>query len=215
VPAADGSFKTFGRKEVPATVSTATRLPRVGTTGALVDLEYADLFAADDGRAEGAEVWLSSTAPPAIVDALRAQGLTVTGRRTVADTRAGIAAAGTALGLRFFLFAGILSVALGAAGLAVAAIGTTTADLRALRVQGLRRSTGTLVEPFVVAALVVTAGLAGVLAAAVAWVAVGGTLPGLAGTGPPPLLAPAAAVAAALLALAVAGLAAQAVASRR
>ncbi|MEV4514045.1 hypothetical protein AB0K00_34430 [Dactylosporangium sp. NPDC049525] len=209
------TFKTFGGKEVPATVSTATRLPRVGTTGALVDLEYADLFAADDGRAENAEVWLSATAPPTIVDALRAQGLTVTGRRTVAETRAGIAAGGTALGLRFYLFAGLLSVALGAAGLAVAAIGTSSADLRALRVQGLRRSAATLVEPLVVVALVAAAGLAGVLSAAVAWVAVGGTLPGLSGTGPPPLATPAATVAGALLVLAVAGLAAQTTAGRR
>lgn len=214
-PPENGTFKTFGGKAVPAEVSTATHLPRVGTFGALVDLEYADLFAADDGRAENAEVWLSATAPPTIVDALRAQGLTVTGRRTVADTRAGIAAGGTALGLRFYLFAGLLSVALGAAGLAVAAIGTSTADLRALRVQGLRRATGTLVEPFVVVALVAAAGLAGVLAAAVAWVAVGGALPGLTGTGPPPLAVPAATVAAALLVLALAGLAAQATATRR
>ncbi|GAB3826540.1 hypothetical protein [Dactylosporangium cerinum] len=132
---ADGTFKTFGGRAVPVTGSDAARLPRVGTGGALVDLEYADIFAADDGRADGAEVWLSASAPPTIVDALRAQGLTVTGRRTVADARAGIAAGGTALGLRFYLFAGLLSVALGAAGLAVAAIGTTVADLRALRLQ--------------------------------------------------------------------------------
>ena len=209
------TFKTFGGKAVPATESARRPAARVGTGGALVDLEYADLLAADDGRAEGAEVWLSATAPPTIVDALRAQGLTVTGRRTVADARAGIAAGGTALGLRFYLLAGLLSVALGAAGLAVAAIGTTTADLRALRVQGLRRSTGTLVEPFAVLALVAAAGVAGVLAAAVAWFAVGGTLPGLTGTGPPPLAVPAATVAAALLVLAVAGLAAQATAARR
>jgi hypothetical protein len=211
----DGTFKTFGGKAVPATASIATRLPRVGTAGTLVDLEYADLFAADDGRAENAEVWLSATAPPTIVDALRAQGLTVTGRRTVADARAAIAAGGTALGLRFYLFAGLLSVALGAAGLAVAAIGTSTADLRALRVQGLRRATGTMVEPLVVIALVAAAGVAGVLAAAVAWVAVGGTLPGLTGTGPPPLAVPVATVAVALLVLTLAGLAAQTTTSRR
>jgi hypothetical protein len=214
-PLPAGEFKTFGSKAVPAAESGATRLPRVGTFGALVDLEYADLAADDDGRATDAEVWLAATAPPTIVEALRAQGLTVTGRRTVADTRAGIAAGGTSLGLRFFLFAGWLSALLGAAGLAVAAIGTTTTDLRALRVQGLRRSTGRLVEPFVVVALVASAGVAGVVAAAVAWVAAGGTLPGLAGTGPPPLPAPAAAVAVALLGLTLAGLTAQAAAGRR
>ncbi|GAA3196046.1 hypothetical protein GCM10010532_013820 [Dactylosporangium siamense] len=208
-------FKTFGGKDVPVSVLDAARLPRVGSTGSLVDLEYADLFAADNGRADGAEVWLSASAPPTIVDALRAQGLAVTSRRTVADTRAVIAAGGTALGLRFYLVAGLLSVALGAAGLAIAAIGTTTADLRALRVQGLRRSTGRLVEPFVVLALVAAAGLAGVLAATAAWFAVGGTLPGLTGTGLPPLAVPAATVAAALLVLTVAGLTAQAAATRR
>ncbi|MDG6108590.1 hypothetical protein Daura_14430 [Dactylosporangium aurantiacum] len=215
VPLPDATFKTFGSRPVPAAPSAAARLPRVGTGGALVDLEYADLLAADDGRADGAEVWLSATAPPTVVDALRAQGLTVTGRRTVADARAAIAAGGTALGLRFYLFAGVLSATLGAAGLAVAAIGTTTADLRALRVQGLRRATGTLVEPLVVAALVTAAGLAGVVAAAVAWLAVGGTLPGLAGTGVPPLGVPAVTVAGTLVLLAVAGLTAQAAAARR
>ncbi|MET7418729.1 hypothetical protein [Dactylosporangium sp. NPDC005555] len=213
LPAGD-TFKTFGGKAVPATATVARRLPRVGRGGALVDLEYADLFAADDGRATGAEVWLSATAPPTVVDALRAQGLTVTSRRTVADTRSGIAAGGTALGLRFYLFAGWLSAALGAAGLAVAAIGTTTADLRALRVQGLRRTTSTLVEPLVVLALVAAAGVAGIVAAAIAWIAVGGTLPGLTGTAPPPLAVPAATVAVALPALAAVGLAAQAAAGR-
>ncbi|MFF5231763.1 hypothetical protein [Dactylosporangium sp. NPDC000521] len=213
-PLPDAEFKTFGGKAVPVAEVSARRLPRVGTTGALVDLEYADLFAEDDGRATGAEVWLSATAPPGIVDALHAQGLTVTGRRTVADTRTAIAAGGTALGLRFYLLAGWLSAALGAAGLAVAAIGTSTHDLRALRVQGLRRSTGTLVEPFVVLALVAAAGVAGVLGAGLAWFAVGGTLPGLKGAGLPPLGVPAATVAVASAALAVAGLTAQAAASR-
>ncbi|MEV0563139.1 hypothetical protein [Dactylosporangium sp. NPDC050588] len=213
-PLPDAEFKTFGSKAVPVAEFSATRLPRVGTAGALVDLEYADLTAEDDGRATGAEVWLSATAPPGIVDALRAQGLTVTGRRTVADTRAALAAGGTALGLRFYLMAGWLSAALGAAGLAVAAIGTSTHDLRALRVQGLRRSTGTLVEPFVVLVLVAAAGVAGVLGAGLAWFAVGGTLPGLKGTGLPPLGVPAATVGVMLAALAVAGLTAQAAASR-
>ncbi|MFG2039787.1 hypothetical protein [Dactylosporangium sp. NPDC048998] len=195
----DGLFTGFDRQRpVPAEVAaTVPRLPRLGT-GALVDLEYADRLAVDSG-ASGAEVWLSADAPPAILDALTAAGLTIDARRTVADARAELAGEGTALGLRFYLVAGVLAVVLAAAALLSGAAEASSADLAALRAQGLPARRAAAVEPLAAVLLVLAAGLVAVPAAAVAWVAAAPPeLRGLPPAGPPAL-----ALAAALVVLAV------------
>jgi hypothetical protein len=203
----DGSFVTFDSEPVTAAVvATVDHLPRLGTNGMLVDLEYADRLAVDSS-AKDAEVWLSADAPPSVTDALIANGLTVSSRTTVAAARTALAGEGTALGLRFYLLAGLLAVALGASALVVGTVGASSADLYALRRQGLPARLAGTVEPLVALLLVLVAGVAGVLAAAVAWVAVAGRLPGLHGVGLPPLGGPALTFGAALLLLAVVALA--------
>ncbi|UWP79336.1 hypothetical protein Dfulv_29725 [Dactylosporangium fulvum] len=203
----DGAFGGLDRKAVAAkVVATVDRLPRLGDNGAFVDLEYADRLALDSD-ADGAEVWLSADAPQAIVDTLVANGLAVGDRRTVADARALLAGEGTALGLRFYLIAGLLAVALGGAALVVGTLGTNRTDLRALRAQGLPARAAALVEPLAALRLVLTAGLAGVLAGVVAWLVAAGSMPGLNGTGVPPPGPPGLALGGALLVLAVVALA--------
>ncbi|MFC5000887.1 hypothetical protein ACFPIJ_23985 [Dactylosporangium cerinum] len=53
-------------------------LPRIGTAGALVDLEYANRVATQAGTAERSEVWLNASAPADVLTLLARQGLIVT-----------------------------------------------------------------------------------------------------------------------------------------
>jgi hypothetical protein len=194
--APDGSFASFDGRPVAATViGSATTLPRVGGAGALVDLEAADLVATDPGLTDEAEVWLSAAAPPSIVDRLREQGITVTGRRTVAAERAALERHGGALALRFSLLAGVCALVLGAAGLVVTTVTTPAGDLEALRRHGLSARVTRRVEFWTPVSVVLVALFIGTVSAAVAWWGVGDRLPVLAGSpdptpGPGELLRP-------------------------
>jgi hypothetical protein len=167
---ADASFDE--RPVTVAVAGSAVRLPRLGTAGTLVDLEYLDRLATDAGVVTGAEVWLSSGAPPAVVDRLTAQGIAVLGRRTVAGELAALRNQGPALGIRFFVLAGVLAVVLGAAGFTAAAVSAPAADLEALRRHGLSRTLARRVAALTPASVLVLALPLGALAAAAAWFAV-------------------------------------------
>ncbi|SIN41520.1 FtsX-like permease family protein [Micromonospora cremea] len=117
----------------------ADRLPRLGGSGMIVDLEYADRLAVA-GQTGVKEVWLAPTAPADILDRLRAQGLVIQYDRTIAAARQGFDRQGAALALRFNLFAALAGVLIGAAGLITAAAAeqrNRVAMLVALRRQGL------------------------------------------------------------------------------
>ncbi|GAA4257654.1 hypothetical protein GCM10022255_075320 [Dactylosporangium darangshiense] len=196
----DGLFVGFDKQHPApaAVVASIPRLPRLGTSGTLVDLEYADRLAVDSA-AHDAEVWLSADAPPAIAEALAAGGLTIDARHTVADARAALAGEGAALGLRFYLVAGVLAVALAAAALLSGTVEAATPDLAALRAQGLAARRAATVEPLAAVLLVLAAGLvAEPVAAAARAAAAPAQLRGLPPAGPP-----AVALGAAMAALAV------------
>ncbi|MGI5239194.1 hypothetical protein [Dactylosporangium sp. CA-139066] len=199
----DGQFIGFDREHPAAAkvVATVPRLPRLGTRGSLVDLEYADRLAIDSA-ARDAEVWLSAAAPPSIAEALAAAGLTVDARRTLADARAELAGEGAALGLRFYLVAGILAVVLAGAALLSGTVEASTADLSNLRTQGLAARRAASVEPVGAVLLVAAAGLAAVPSAAAAWAAAAPPqLRGLPPAGPPTLALGAAVAALAVVAV--------------
>ncbi|MFF4878650.1 FtsX-like permease family protein [Micromonospora sp. NPDC000668] len=117
----------------------ADRLPRLGGSGLIVDLEYADRLAVA-GQTGVEEVWLAPTAPADILDRLRAEGLVIKDDRTIAGVRQDFDRQGAALALRFNLFAALAGVLIGAAGLiamAAAEQRNRVAMLVALRRQGL------------------------------------------------------------------------------
>ncbi|MEU7872488.1 hypothetical protein [Dactylosporangium sp. NPDC049140] len=173
-PPPDGLLDAFDDTPLPVTAAaTVHTLPRLGSHGTLVDLEYADRLAGDSGAADQAEVWLAPGTPQSIVDALTAGGLTVTGERTVAAERAVLSRSGGALGTRFSLLAGVAAILLGAAGLAVTTLGASRADLVALRRQGVPARVTRRVEPVATLTLVAVALVTGAAAAAVAWYAIG------------------------------------------
>ncbi|MGC4875902.1 FtsX-like permease family protein [Micromonospora sp. DT43] len=118
----------------------ADRLPRLGGSGLVVDLEYADRLAVAGQSGGTKEVWLTPTAPADVLDRLRAQGLVVRHDRTIAAVRDGYDRQGAAIALRFNLFAALAGVLIGAAGLVALAAAeqrNRVAMLVALRRQGL------------------------------------------------------------------------------
>ncbi|MFI5913116.1 hypothetical protein [Dactylosporangium sp. NPDC051541] len=168
-----------GLDGLPTDVRTAGRaaaLPRVGSTGALVDLEYADRVSADGGAARAPEVWLTAAAPPDAVQRLTDQGLQITADRDTATVRARLDREGPALALWFHLFTGALAVLLAAGGLLmIAAVDRSarTADHTALRTQGVRlRSVG-----WVYPGLVLIGGILGLGASLAVWRLTGWSLP--------------------------------------
>ncbi|MCG5441620.1 hypothetical protein NIE79_003064 [Micromonospora sp. NIE79] len=117
----------------------ADRLPRLGGSGLVVDLEYADRLAVASQSGKE-EVWLTGTAPVDVLDRLRAQGLVVQSERTITGVRQDFDRQAPALALRFNLFAALAGVLIGAAGLiamAAAEQRARVAMLVALRRQGL------------------------------------------------------------------------------
>ncbi|MFB9442842.1 hypothetical protein Dvina_15330 [Dactylosporangium vinaceum] len=182
-----GLLTVFDRqRQLPAkVVATVPRLPRLGTDGLLVDLESADRLSIDSA-ATGAEVWLAADTPQPVLDAIAAHGVTIDARRTVADARAALAGEGSALGLRFYLVAGVLAVVLAAAALLSGTVEGASNDLRTLRGQGLAARRARLVEPLAAVLLVLFAGVVAVPATVAAWAAAAPPdLRGVPALGPP------------------------------
>jgi hypothetical protein len=154
-------------------------LPRVGATGALVDLEFVTRLG-EPGPVQTGEVWLGRDAPGDVADRLRGAGLAILGDRRL-DTELALSRdRPNAMGLRFLLAVGVLCLVLGAGGLAVTAGIERRAradELRALRAQGLPRRMVARAGRISYLALVLTAGAFGAAAAAGAWLATGERMP--------------------------------------
>ncbi|MGE5831146.1 MAG: ABC transporter permease [Micromonosporaceae bacterium] len=160
-------------------VRAVSELPRVGTTGVLIDLEYVARLS-EPGPVQAGEVWLGRTAPDDVTDRLRGAGLAILGDRRL-DTELLVSRdRPNAVGLRFLLAVGVLCLLLGAGGLAVTARIERRAradELRALRAQGLPRRMVARAGRISYLALVITAGVFGAGAAAAAWLATGERMP--------------------------------------
>ncbi|GIJ62888.1 FtsX-like permease family protein [Virgisporangium aurantiacum] len=123
-------------------LGTPAVLPRVGPTGLVVDLEYADrlLVGVDGAR----EVWLSEAAPAGIRDRLRAQGLQIIRTDTVAAATGRYAAEGGTAVFRLNLVVAVAGLLLAAASVVlVAAVDrpVRNAELVRLRMQGMSQRT--------------------------------------------------------------------------
>lgn len=123
-------------------VGGATVLPRLGPGGLVLDMAYAEALAPGEGLGDEAQVWLGRDAPTDVLDRLRVAGLAVGEPRDVAGQRRYLDGQGPATGLRFFLLAALLAVAMALVTVALVAsvdhrLGS--ADLRALATQGVPR----------------------------------------------------------------------------
>jgi hypothetical protein len=167
----DAMSPRFGSRLTPVrVVGDAPVLPVLGRTGILTDLDAARRLAGDADQGGTFQVWLAPGAPPAVLGALRANGLTVVDDRSTAARAAALAATGTVITAPFALFAAVMAVLVAAAVVAVATTAgrePRTALLRALRAQGLPRGTA-VTAGYAGTAVLVPAGVAGGVLAALA-----------------------------------------------
>ncbi|NUR73556.1 MAG: hypothetical protein HOU81_22275 [Hamadaea sp.] len=158
------------------TVAQVSALPRLGTTGGLVDL--AGLPAATPVRQ--AQVWFAAEVPETVRAALRTQGLTPVAIATAARAAEQLDHSGPALALRFYLVACLTAVVLGVTGVLV--VGAAEHDeigrvMRALRIQGMRSRSVPRQVAGGYAVLVVVAAVIGTLVAGLAWRTARGVVP--------------------------------------
>ena len=174
----------FGSDLVPVRVAgRLAALPRLGRSGALVDLEYAQLVAT--GATSGAvpQVWLAPDAPSSIVDRLTRAGLRLASTDSIAAGEARYGDSGPAVALRFQLLGAVLAVVLAAASLVlVAAVEREPRgeELAAMRVQGMRRATARATAVGGYAWLAGAAVLTGLLVAPLDRLVTGANLPAFA-----------------------------------
>jgi hypothetical protein len=131
---------SFGSVSISEQIAgTARALPRLGTKGVMVDLEYADRLSADFGAGESLEVWLNDSAPPDIVKRLQDQGLIVLADDSIDGTAEQYASFGPPLTLQFMLLSAVIGLllAIGSASVVGAVERRPRArELGALRAQG-------------------------------------------------------------------------------
>jgi putative ABC transport system permease protein len=172
----DTTVRAFGGERLPIhVVRTVATLPVVGN-GVLIDLVAAARASVGVGAGGSAQVWLSASAGPDVVDRLKANGLVVVADQSQPARRQQLAHSGAAVIAWAALAAAVAAVLLAAAALAVALAvdrEPQAAGLAALRMQGLTARAAravTVAGPVWLVAL----GLAGgVLAALLSRAAVG------------------------------------------
>jgi hypothetical protein len=163
-----------------STVATGTLLPRLGTTGALMDLQYALLTNSGPNESVGLEVWLTADAPPSVVDALGRHGIQVVGEDSVTAMTGRLRQQGPGTALRFDLFAAVVLLLVAAGTIVVSSTverGPRAEELAALRAQGLSARAARRVVYTTTGALAVAAIAVGALAALIAAVVVAAALP--------------------------------------
>lgn len=177
----DGTLAGLDAQATPATaVQRVPALPRLGVAGTLVDLEYADRLTADAGQALAPEVWLAASAPADVLVRLAGNGLVVTSDVEADQVHRQLARQGPALSLGFYLLAGLLAVVLAGGALVLAATvdrALRTADLSAVRAQGVDRRTVGRATLWTYPLLVLLAAVAGLVVAVLGWRATGWALP--------------------------------------
>jgi len=174
-----------GKPVKVAPAGTARMLPRLGTVGLLVDLDYLGHVSLGTAGASKAEVWLGPAAPADAVELLRNAGLYILAVHGLAETQAHLNRVGPALALRFHAVAAWLGISLALGGLWLAAAvdrRRRADDLRALRSQGMRPRIVRRAVFWEYLWLVGAASAAGLLAGTLAWVTTGDHLPVLTDT---------------------------------
>ncbi len=139
--AGDGRFTVLGVSGYAYQVVAATTvLPRLGASGGVADLEYAQRSLAGAPESAALEVWLNAAAPADTVDRLEAAGVQVLRQDTIADVTDRLADQGPGVALRFQLFAASVVLLLAAGTVVVTAAVERRGrveELVALRMQGL------------------------------------------------------------------------------
>jgi hypothetical protein len=148
-------------------VGTAALLPLNGGYGAVVDLEYAERLVPFQVPGGTPQVWLSGSAPPSIVDDLRAAGLVPLREESLPVNVDRLSAEGSAVGVRFQAVVALVGLVLAAGAVVVLAAqerAGRAGELAALRAQGVPASVVRAVGYGGVAAMTGAAVLVGLVA---------------------------------------------------
>jgi hypothetical protein len=119
---------------------TATVLPQLGTSGRLVDLSTALRLDGSAGVGAQPQVWLRADAPASVTAKLRAAGLQITADTSIGAAQAGYQRQAPYAGLRFGLAMAGIAMLVGVIALVALATverGQRSAELTALRRDGL------------------------------------------------------------------------------
>jgi hypothetical protein len=171
----------FGSAVPAEVVDTAALVPLLGESGVVVDLEYAERLVPSLFPGGSAQVWLSPDAPPSIVDDLRRAGLEPLREESLGGQVDRLAAEGSAVATRFQAGVAVVGLLLAAGAVLVLAAQERagwTAELGALRAQGVAVRVVRVVGWSGPAALTGAATLVGVLAGVVGAVIARGMYPG-------------------------------------
>ncbi|MFI1994383.1 ABC transporter permease [Actinoplanes sp. NPDC020271] len=209
----DALLTAYGEPAPVQVTATVPALPVVGRSGVMVDLDVTRRLAGVADAGGQFQVWLAPGAPPGIVDALTAAGLTIGTDTTAGQRTDQLGGQGPAAVVRFALLAGAAAMLLAAVTVAVGVVAERRSlgdQLRALRHQGLPARVAAAAGFAGPAALIAAGVLVGLLAAILSVAATGSPVPGftdgwrvLAG---PLALAPGVTTLAVLAALALFGL---------
>ncbi|GAB3871568.1 FtsX-like permease family protein [Dactylosporangium cerinum] len=166
-----------GSRIVAKTVGEAGQIPRMGSKGGIVDLDYAERLSSGGADTISPQIWLNAKAPADILDRVEAQGLHVMTDQRIGPLRAALDEQGPAVALRFHeLAAGLAVLLAGGAMWLVTALDRQRrgGELRALRAQGVARRDASANGYL---ALVGTAAVIGPFAALASWLLVREHLP--------------------------------------
>ncbi len=155
-------------------------LPRLGRSGGLIDLGYAETLADDNDASVNPQVWLGPKAPADALSRLASHGLIVASSTTPAAEATDLNEQGPAEALRFHLLAALLAVLLAVGTILLVAVvdrQPRTDELAALRVQGLSARTVGRAASAGYTSIAALGSLIGLASAALAWWAAGGYLP--------------------------------------
>ncbi|MGH3443867.1 MAG: FtsX-like permease family protein, partial [Nocardioidaceae bacterium] len=154
-------------QQMPARIVGRVRgLPLVGSVGELGDLET-NLVEYDPpaGSITSVELWTAPNTPPALLDKVRAQGITLTPRGQVDTALAALRGDAFSLGLRLLLIIGLATLLLAVFGVFASAVLQSrwrAYEVAALRVVGVSQRSlvrGSVLEYVVMLGLAVLLGL--------------------------------------------------------
>ncbi|GAB7043478.1 MULTISPECIES: hypothetical protein [Catenuloplanes] len=188
---ADGIREAAGFDLSPwpvAMVGGLPSLPGLGHNGMLIDYEYATRLIEGSDLNTAYEVWLSPDAPAGLPGELHAAGLTVAAETSVAGRAAQLVAEGPGQSTRLYLAAAVFGLVLALAGaLLIVTVERPrrSADLTALRAQGLSAAVVGVASRWDRVVLVLTGVTAGVLLGWLSWTVHHDLLPVFADGRPP------------------------------
>jgi putative ABC transport system permease protein len=165
-------LESLGADFAPVRVVGATgALPVVGSSGVLIDLDASRRLVGDASVGGTFQVWLAPDAGPAVIDALKRNGLSVVDDETIAARTETLSRQGPSAGSRFALLSGSIALLLAAAAIALAGAvdrRTRLAELSALRLQGFPSRAARVASWAGTAGLILTGLIGGLFAAVLA-----------------------------------------------